>query len=156
MSVFISHRSTDSLLAMNIYGCLTRKGIECYIDKLDPNISPDNATKVILDNLGRCTHLIAVISASTAESWWVPFEIGVATEKENRIASYNSQSLSLPQYLGMWPIMRSMDDLEKFASLYSLDKRVLIQQSKVHEANTTNVRTAVDFHNQLKFKLGQR
>ena len=38
-------------------------------------------TDHIRENLNTCTDIIVVMSEATKESWWVPFEIGMATEK---------------------------------------------------------------------------
>ena len=46
---------------------------------------------------------MALVSSTTAESWWVPFEIGVATDKERRITSFALAAVKLPDFLTVWP-----------------------------------------------------
>ncbi|MGI2897368.1 toll/interleukin-1 receptor domain-containing protein, partial [Vibrio alginolyticus] len=75
MTVFISYRHSDRNVAFGINEYLQRSGIPTYMDVLDPESqSTENITEVITKNIAKSTHLIAVISQETAQSWWVPFE----------------------------------------------------------------------------------
>ncbi|UAN51671.1 toll/interleukin-1 receptor domain-containing protein [Serratia sp. JSRIV002] len=123
MSVFISYRHSDFALAASINQRLRGANIETYLDKLDAESqSTEDITSVITKNIIRSTHLIAVVSASTAESWWVPFEIGEATMLGRRISSYQSDHIRLPEYLMKWPQMKSLDHLQLFISAYQLEQ----------------------------------
>ncbi|KKY74717.1 toll/interleukin-1 receptor domain-containing protein [Klebsiella michiganensis] len=122
MSVFISYRHSDFALAISINKRLRDANIETYLDKLDAESqTTDDITSVITRNIARSTHLIAVVSSQTAQSWWVPFEIGEATILGRRISSYQNGFLSLPEYLSKWPQMKSAEHLELFISAYQRD-----------------------------------
>lgn len=65
----------------------------------------DDITSVITRRIAESTHLIAVVSGKTAQSWWVPFEIGEATNSNRRVCSYKTSVSELPEYLDKWPQM---------------------------------------------------
>ncbi|MDH7602568.1 MAG: toll/interleukin-1 receptor domain-containing protein [Armatimonadota bacterium] len=157
MAVFISHRTADDKAARLIYDMLTARGIKCYIDDLDSALkTTDDVTRIILERLDQCSHLLAVVSVQTAGSWWVPFEIGVGTVTDRRIASYNIGYTQLPHYLLKWPVLKSSSDLEQFARFYKDDKSVLLQEGYPSSARTASVQKADDFHRLLKNAIGQR
>lgn len=100
MPVFISYRHTDRVQAMAINARLKQANIKTYLDVLDAESqTTDDITGVITRNITDCTHLLAVVSEKTAQSWWVPFEIGEATISNRRICSYQIGPSALPLYL---------------------------------------------------------
>lgn len=153
MPVFISHRTADDNVAQRIAQRLVRvHNILCYVDDFDPfTKKPGGITELVLDRIGRCTHLLALITDNTIGSWWVPFEIGVARQSDRRIASYDSSTKSLPEYLQEWPIVSGEGAIDKFAELYRQDasaKSLLTSQWR--PANSPD-----QFHRGLKLALGQ-
>src|SRR5436309_531795 len=118
MPVFIAYQRCDRALALAVSRRLReRHGIETFVDVLDPDLANGAAdvTAAILAGLARCSHLLAVLSTTSCRSWWVPFEIGVATHARRRIASVAGPDLSradLPEYLTSWPILRRPSDLD--------------------------------------------
>lgn len=157
MPVFLSHRRTDSPAAVAIDRKLKQHGIRTYLDVLDPDLdTAQNITVQILKNLEPCTHLMAVISSTTAGSWWVPFEIGLATRGEKRISSFRTAAVALPEYLKVWPVLTTEADVEKFAYRYLKDGIILEKSFKFSEARASESRTPTDFHRLLKQDLGQR
>jgi hypothetical protein len=157
MPVFISYHRPDELRARSIYLYLTAQDVPAYLDVLDPELQGSEAvTQHILDALRRCTHLLALISNTTVNSWWVPFEIGVATESDRRISSFDKASVALPEYLRIWPILRNDDDLAKYVRRYKQDSLPLQKAGKMLEARTAYVQSAEQFHQLLKADLGQR
>lgn len=157
MPVFISYHRPDELRARNIHLYLRAEGVPAYLDVLDPELQGSEAvTKRILDALRRCTHLLALISNTTVNSWWVPFEIGVATDSDRRISSYDIARVSLPEYLRIWPVLRDEDDLAKYARRYKQDSLPLQKAGKTLEARAAYVQSAEQFHRVLKTDLGQR
>lgn len=157
MSVFISHRKTDTTIALSIADILKTHHIETYVDVLDPSLDDKrHLTDKILNGLRKCSHLIAIISDNTQGSWWVPFEIGVATEGDKRIVTYRAILIpDFPDYLTMWPIITQKAQIGLFAMRYIKDSIVLEKASKTYEAKITEVKTAEDFHRLLKGDLGQ-
>jgi len=151
--VFISHKSSDKSTALEIANYLKIRGVTCYVDVLDPVLqSTDDITSVIVQRIRACSHLMAVTSLDTAKSWWVPFEIGVATDQDRRIATYALQPADLPDYLKKWPIMNNAQHLDAFVELYKRDKTVAFSESNF----ARDILSADSFHRSLKSHLGQR
>lgn len=159
MPVFISHSSKDDAIAGIIYRRLTNlHGITCYLDDIDPELQgTKNATDVILKRLDQCTNLLAVVTANTRESWWVPFEIGVARRAPRFITTYTYLYSTLPDYLKEWPVLSSDAHIDIFAKEYKrthhlsgTDKLMLANESFSNKSTTTEL-----FHYGLRAKLGQ-
>lgn len=155
MPVFISYQRVDEPKAIDIKKRFDVAQVPAYLDLLDPSLV-ESVTDKIVNALRKCTHMMAVVSTSTVVSWWVPFEIGVATERDSRITSYRRDSVTLPDYLKKWPVLNYDRELDDFIALYRKDKEVLEMRKSYSEAATTTIRKAADFHSQLKSRLGQR
>jgi hypothetical protein len=122
MPVFISHKDKDTAAAVSIKTKLESHQIICYLDVFDEKIAYGNITDRITSAMEKCTHLIAVMSDATKDSWWVPFEIGEATFGYRRICSYDlGCTFSFPEYLSKWPKMSSSRHLEFFVTQYKID-----------------------------------
>ncbi len=156
MPVFISYRHSDRNKAFEIDQRLKSNGIETYLDVLDEESkTTDDITAVITKNIVKCTHLIAVVSETTAASWWVPFEIGEATITHRRIASYRTGYSSLPEYLSKWPQMNTMNHLDMFIQSYISEgsgTRMFESTSDVIKGKL-NTNDADAFHRTLKRKI---
>ncbi|SDA39673.1 toll/interleukin-1 receptor domain-containing protein [Sinorhizobium sp. NFACC03] len=115
--VFISHQHADSSLAKQIADRLrSYHSIDSYLDVIDPNLTRgEDLARHIQQEMGKCNQLLAVISEKTRESWWVPWEIGVATEKDFPLATYAGGSTMPPEFLRKWPYLRSEYDLDLYA-----------------------------------------
>ena len=151
MPVFLSHKSEDKPKALAIRGFLQGEGVTCYLDVLDPELqSTDDITSTIVTRVGQCTHLMAVVSHQTGKSWWVPFEIGVATETSKRISTFQTSYTSLPDFLKKWPIMKTDAHLREFVRLYRLDTSTPITERR-HGSAT--IHSADQFHRSLKAAL---
>jgi hypothetical protein len=55
------------------------------------------------------------VSEATRTSWWVPWEIGIASEKDFPLATFAGGTTNLPEYLKKWPYLRSDSDLDLYA-----------------------------------------
>lgn len=155
MPVFISHRNADNELARHVFAFLTERKIPCYIDDLDAEAkTTDDITALLLSRLSLTSHLIAVVTQNTAGSWWVPFEIGVATESAKRIASYTRYRSLLPEYLLKWPAMQSNPELDAFAAAYRRDRPIF--EKRAFEGASARRADADAFHRSLKASIGQR
>ncbi|EIA1617530.1 molecular chaperone Tir [Vibrio parahaemolyticus] len=156
MTVFISYRHSDRNVAFGINEYLQRSGIPTYMDVLDPESqSTENITEVITKNIAKSTHLIAVISQETAQSWWVPFEIGEATISATRIASFRTGYSQLPEYLEMWPQMSQQSHLELFVKEYRGEKSLAVNNRGVFDSARTSKSYAADFHRNLKNRISR-
>ena len=153
MPVFISHRTADDNKAQLIAVRLKERGILCYLDHFDPTLkSSHQITALLVERIRACTHLMALVTDATRNSWWVPFEVGVAREAPRRITSYDNSSQSLPEFLKEWPILRTQSDLDKFADAYHLDKA---GQPERYAKTYRSITTPDQFHRELKAELSQ-
>ena len=146
MKVFLSHQNADSLAALEIAGKLRSRQIEVYLDVIDPAASQAGEAlgEHIRTKLQGCDSLLAVVSYATKTSWWVPWEIGVATEKSLPLATYAIDQTPLPEYLRRWPYLRSVADLDVYvASLKQADvdyirKKVLLTEQRARKEATSD------------------
>lgn len=151
MPVFLSHKRQDKIRTLDIANYLREKGVRCYVDVLDPDLhSTDDITSKLQERIGQCSHIMAVVSNYTDKSWWVPFEIGVGTEKDRRITSYQLTQVALPDFLSKWPVLKSQRDLDVFVSLYKKDNVVPAVESY---QRIKTIRSADQFHRELKSVL---
>jgi hypothetical protein len=161
MSVFISHSSKDDDLARHVYNRLRyNHGIPCYLDDMDAELkNVENATDIILRRLDEYTHLLAVVTVNTRDSWWVPFEIGVARRAPRFITTYTRMYSTLPAYLKQWPVLWRDTDIDLFAKWHGKDNDYHLNEgAKVMLANESfsNKQTTTElFHYGLKAALGQ-
>jgi hypothetical protein len=150
--VFISHKSEDTSNAIMIANYLRSRGVQCYVDVLDPTIkTTDDLTKLLMSRVKQCSHLMAVVSTYTTQSWWVPFEIGVGSELDRRITSYKLSYVDLPDFLKKWPILSSLADLDSFVSIYKRDASIDFSEGRI----LSSIQTSGTFHAELKNALRQ-
>ncbi|WP_297637753.1 toll/interleukin-1 receptor domain-containing protein [uncultured Clostridium sp.] len=116
MKVFISHKQEDSVIAGMICKNLKELGVQAYLDLLDVEICSKGKqlTDHIKNRLNDCSDILVVMSNKTEESWWVPFEIGMAAQKDFPVVSYLVDNVELPDYLDYWPRLRKSTDLIKY------------------------------------------
>ncbi len=170
MKVFISHTTSDDVVARKVYNRLTKvHEIDCYIDDIDielaKNRGKSSITPLLVKRLRECDTLLAVVTENTKNSWWVPFEIGTAREIPMIISSFTNLSEPsiysfqnvLPEYLLEWPRLRTDEDIDAFAVAYK--KRNLISESFGLESNTSSnnpLQNTRDFESSVMKSLGQR
>ena len=118
--VFLSYYGGDLESAVRAGKVIASEGLAVYIDRLDPKVDGDTPTlEIYLRKVIRDTPiLLALVTNETEQSWWVPFEIGVARQTESRLATRVASlpyGEPLPSYLYMWPVIRYDSDLRKWA-----------------------------------------
>lgn len=156
MSIFISYRHIDAYFAGLVAESFKINNVPYYIDRLDPELKTDKEiTETISERVRECTHLMAVVSEATKYSWWVPFEIGLATAKDKRISTLTLTQIELPGYLNIWPVLRTWDHFHKYLEVYFEDRATLIEQKAITDAVQAPVQTADDFHRRLMIITGQ-
>jgi hypothetical protein len=158
VKVFISHKNEDAQQAGAIATYLKANSLNVYLDVIDFQLTksgPDLAD-YIRGQLEQCTQLLAVISTQTQASWWVPWEIGVATEKERFLASFVSGGAVVPEYLAKWPYLRSQSDLDVY--IRESKKAELLVEERIQKGYRQGARAQGfrSFHTSLKASLGQR
>lgn len=162
--ILISHKKEDVRFANGVAMYLKDKNIDCYLDNLDDTINKDNVTKVIVHNLRGATHLIVIFSEKTEKSMWVPFELGIAYERNQGIGVMKIDNVKQPEYLKEFPVMTYKDeDINKFIKEYrktqskdtTLDGLMYFKKSENSVIASANNHTAQDFINSLKQSLKQ-
>ena len=132
MKIFISHKKEDERIALQVLHTLQRVGVDSYLDVLDNAITDDgeNLTKHIRNKLRECTDVIVILSSNTKKSWWVPFEIGMATEKDMPIANFLVSYEVLPEYLSYWPRLKNTQDVLKYVEIKDkVKKQIVLEKS---------------------------
>lgn len=157
IKVFISHQKKDSVRASRIASRLwDLHQIDTYLDVIDPTIakSGEALADYVHWKLGECTQLLAVVSEATKSSWWVPWEIGVATEKDFPLATYGGDT-PLPEYLRKWPVLKTDAHLDAYAeaskaALKLYNRRLLLVEATVAQHSATQ-----EFYQVLRSSLNQ-
>lgn len=132
--------------------------IECYLDLIDPDSKSkgDDLGDHIRGELAKCTQLMAVVSSNTKNSWWVPWEIGVATEKDHPIATYAGDNTTLPEYLKKWPYLRSNTDLDTYARISkNADRTFTVQKNAYATDSVARDRSTREFYRDMRAALRQ-
>lgn len=159
IKVFLSHQSADSVIATQIARRLENvHGIATYLDVIDPymNRRGEDLAAHIRYEMARCTQLLAIVSESTKASQWVPWEIGVATEKSFPLATYLAGYAAPPEFLRKWPYLRTEAEID----LYARTSRAA-ERSYVNKRGGTFTDTAArasstgEFFSTLRAGLGQ-
>ena len=123
----ISHKGDDLRIAGRVGDVLYETGLQGYLDYWDPKVDGDSPELEIhlRQVIEETPSMLAVVSARTNMSWWVPFEIGVARQTGSVIATYLSMdafepdAIELPSYLKTWPILASFDELSEWATAFA-------------------------------------
>lgn len=159
IKVFISHKDTDSALAEKVERRVRANGLDTYLDTIDNVLLQDgpDLAELLLDRMDQCQQLIAVVSSQTKDSWWVPWEIGVGSEKGFRMASYSERFVSLPSYLEKWPALHSVEHIDLYCEKSKSTEKNLVRRmdNVLSEARRTLFRKseALDFHKELRASL---
>lgn len=158
MRIFISHQASDSGVSRLIAQYLKEShGIDSYLDVIDVHLSHsgEDLALHIQSELGKCTQLLAVVSQATQSSWWVPWEIGIATEKDQPLATYAAGKAKLPEYLQRWPYLRSTDDLDIYANTSRETEQNFISRRAMLNESVARMRSTREFFQILRSRLGQ-
>lgn len=157
MKVFISHKKEDDLYARLVANRLRVNGHLYYLDVIDESLGKngDDLSDHIREKMTECDSLIAVVSAATILSWWVPWEIGLATEKDYPLSTYLTDGSHPPEYMRKWPVLRSTQDLDQFASRIESFDRLVRNRAMYKSLGVARKETTREFHEGLKRAIGQ-
>lgn len=159
--VFVSHKDVDEALARRVAQRVRQNGLGVYLDSVDPALERDGPelADYLLGRMSECEQLIAVVSAATSKSWWVPWEIGVGSEKGFRMASYSERLVELPTYLQKWPGLHSLNDVDVYCQLSADTEQRVRAAARVHLSEAARMsaqkRHAGEFHRSLKAALAR-
>lgn len=122
--VFVSHTSGDDELADDVAKCIRTYQLSAWVDSdhMDSNNDgPDMADK-IKRVIRRSYCLLAIVTSATQRSWWVPFEIGVASELSRFLSTYGEHSARIPSFLATWPRVKDHVELHRWCDYISQKK----------------------------------
>ena len=154
IKVFISHKLEDSYTANKIANELKALNVPYYLDILDHSVtrSGKELTDHIKRNLNDCTDIIVVMSESTRYSQWVPFEVGMSSQKDMPTATFLQESVSLPDFLVYWPRLKQPSDIRKYiATRHEIQReyasKYLFESAEIRRSQTAR------FYDVLKQRL---
>lgn len=156
MKVFISHKNTDQYIARRVLEVLKSQGVDAYLDLLDNTVvyKGELLTKHIKSKLNECTDILVVMSEETRYSWWVPFEIGMATQKDLPTVSYLQSGVELPDYLAYWPRLKNETDLLQYVvTRRYVQQQTIIGRSLEQSSFSNNTSETERFYTELKQRL---
>ncbi len=157
MKVFISHKDIDAPVAKRIADRLRiYHNIPSYLDSIDPHLYSrgEDLAEYLRSRLDDCTQLLAVVSEGTKASQWVPWEIGVATEKDYPLATF-SDGTPPPEFLTKWPYLRTEAQLDAYAEASKAAQRVFVGAAQSSTVAVSRGRATKAFYQDLRRRLNQ-
>lgn len=136
MKVFISHKSEDVELAKEIAVSLEQKGFKLYFDAYDDVIKTTvDRPSHIQNEIRNSTHLLVIVTKNTKDSWWVPFEIGLSTALDKKIATFtNMKNIPLPSFLRKWPVMDNQRKWDVYLNELGKNQFQLLQEQSIKKS----------------------
>ncbi len=146
--IFISYQKSDRESAVKVAEYLQEAGIDVYIDVYDQelkthhqNHDPQNVTTAILNGINNSSHMLVIVSPSTMNSTWVPFEVGFGFDKTDLgiLTLKGISNESLPEYLKTSPlIIRGTRSLNEYLSRFTNRTITLMESSNLIKSHTTS------------------
>lgn len=159
IKVFLSHQSADSTIATYVARRLKNShDIDAYLDVIDPYIGRpgEDLAAHIRKQMGSCTQLLAVVSESTKASQWVPWEIGVATEKDFPLATFAANGAMPPEFLRKWPYLRTDADIDHYALASKSARNTFVRKRGANFSESAALSSSTgEFFSALRRGLGQ-
>lgn len=143
--VFLSHASVDKEKVRKIAQFLMDRGVDIYFDEQDQCLlsaisahSDEAIVQCIHDGLEHSTHALCVLSRSTLESQWVPYEIGYSRRKGHPLALLQLAEVEdLPAFYRVAHVIPDISDLEKYVGQLLKGQETYLVEG-VHKALTEN------------------
>jgi hypothetical protein len=158
IKVFLSHQRADSARAAEIATRLrVYHTIDSYLDIIDPYLGRpgEDLANHIRTQMSSCTQLLAVVSYSTKESQWVPWEIGVATEKDFPLATFADYMSPVPEFLATWPYLRNMSDVDKYAAASKGANQRFVQRKATASFGEARREGTMQFYRDIRSQLSR-
>lgn len=153
MSVFIGYQHADHPHALRVRKQLRRAGIEVRMDVMDfESLTTLHVTETITAHIRDCTHVILMMSHSSARRWWIPFSIGEATSWDRRICVYRMGDQALPEYLAHWPTLTRTQQLDFVIEAYHREAALRMPTSQRETPLQVRAR---DIHRGLSERIGR-
>jgi len=121
--IFLSHISIDKQTAISIGNYIMESGdIDIYLDVYDEKLqqavntgNPVMVTQFIEKGLEQSTHIMCIVSKSTIQSWWVPYELGYGKRAFKELSTLALKDAdSLPEYLSIGVIIQGTKSLNEY------------------------------------------
>lgn len=118
--IFLSHISLDKDTVIKIGNYIMKAGLDIYLDIYDTNLQSavinnddKEITKCIEKGIQDSTDVLCLLSNSTVNSWWVPYELGYGKRCEKVLATMSLKDLSvnLPSYIKITNYISGIKDL---------------------------------------------
>jgi hypothetical protein len=124
--VFISYQRKDEEFATAVADYIKEHQIDVFFDLDDINLkkgkSPELVTNLIKAGLNKSNFMLVIVSPTTYESPWVPFEIGYAYDnmgaKMKILKHRDLPSQGLPDYLKTKEFLHGFQSLNSFLSIF--------------------------------------
>lgn len=139
--IFISYHRSDEKDAERIAQYLLEAGVDIYFDKYDKTLNQlveegnaDKVTKRIQDGIDYSSHMLCIVSTTTVQSYWVPFEVGYGY-KQRHLAILTLKGVTdemLPHYMKTTKVIRGTKSLNDFISrILGTSETTLIAQGAI-------------------------
>jgi len=154
--VFVSHTTDDDRLADEVAECIQRHGLTAWVDShhlAREDDGPAMASK-IKRVIERSYCLLAVVTGATSRSWWVPFEIGVASDRNRFLSTYGDPRVSLPSFLAAWPRVRDHGELHSWCNEIKRTKDRYGSSTYKGFVETAGLRTS-DYAREMRAMVGK-
>jgi hypothetical protein len=124
--VFMSYQRADERYATRVAEYITSKGINVFFDLKDSSLKfynqtnkPKEVTNSIKKGIEESDYMIVIVSLTTMNSVWVPFEVGYAYENmaEDKMVCLRHKDIvrsTLPHYLRTKQILEGFSELAEY------------------------------------------
>ena len=122
--VFVSHATKDDALAEEVARIIRGFGLTAWVDSdhfARKDDGPEMASR-IQRVIKRSYCLLAVVTSTTRDSWWVPFEIGLAFDNNRFLSTYGDPRVPLPSFLEAWPRVKDHNELRSWCTIVKQKK----------------------------------
>lgn len=147
--VFISHQKGDRNIAKCVADYLIAAGVDVYFDEYDhdlrlarQNDDPEKVTESICKGIENSSHMLCIITANTANSKWVPFEVGYGYDKTvlGILLGKDIPKEKIPEYVRAAPLIIPdiLDLNEVISHLRGKRKEDLILEGRIKSYDNYN------------------
>ncbi len=151
--IFLSHISIDKQTAITIGNYIMESGdIDIYLDVYDEKLqqaantgNPVMVTQFIEKGLEQSTHIMCIVSKSTVQSWWVPYELGFGKRAYKELSTLALKDAEyLPEYLSIGVVIKGTMSLNEYlkkvansksltgASFYAMNEHLIPHSQSNH------------------------
>jgi hypothetical protein len=145
--VFISHKREDADMAQAVADTLVEMNVDVWLDLDELKLPPPKTaadhlelTEAIETGLQSSTHLLALITPRTRDSWWVPFEIGSCRALRKGLAFLLHRDVpNLPSYMVVGDKLIDKDSLCLWAEKLAKQPGTVSVLASVQMNKLTNI-----------------